>query len=81
MVVVAATTLSISAVADHDEIDVSFEVLQARLMGEGYNSIKMVNANPLQLSAFDREGSEVFLSINPQTGETDSTEYARWVDR
>ena len=89
IVAIAAMTLSLPVVAEHSglnapagqEIDVSFEVSKARLMSEGYSSIRMNNGDPLRLLAFNTEGSEVFVTISSQTGAISSTEYAHAMDK
>ena len=89
IVAIAAMTLSLPVAAEYSglnapagqEIDVSFEVSKARLMSEGYSSIRMNNGDPLQLLAFNTEGSEVFVTISSQTGEISGTEYAHAMDK
>lgn len=64
-----------------EEIDTSFEASQTRLTGDGYSEIKMVNNDPYRLAAYDREGSEVLLTINPQSGEIDTIDYVHPMDQ
>lgn len=89
IVAIAATMLSLSVAAEHSgvdssvgkEVDVSFEVSKARLIAEGYHSIRMQNGDPQRLLAFNTEGSEVLVTISSQTGEISSTEYAQAMDK
>lgn len=84
MVALAGTMLSLPAVAEEGsfdavqvtfagyETDVSYGASRARLTGQGYHQIRQTNGSPLHLSAFDPQGSEVLLTVDPQTGEIDS---------
>lgn len=88
VVAVAVTMLSLPAVAEDgragtfvgNEVDVSFAASRARLMSEGYRNVKRVNGDALHLSAFDPEGSEVLLTMDPQSGEIDSADYVHAMD-
>jgi len=51
------------------EIDTSFETSRSRLTAQGYSEIEMENGSPYHLTARDPEGSEVLLTIDPQSGE------------
>ncbi|MEQ9814888.1 MAG: hypothetical protein RLO50_19080 [Azospirillaceae bacterium] len=85
----ASAFLSISAVAEDgsgdvylgSETDVSFEISRDRLAAAGYNSARMVNGNPLFLSAFDMDGSEVELSVNPVDGVFTIIRYVHFMDQ
>lgn len=88
VVALAATMLSLPAVAEDggagtfvgQEVDVSFAASKARLKAEGYRGVKQVDGDALYLSAFDPQGSEVLLTISPQTGEIDTTDYVHPMD-
>lgn len=62
-------------------MDTSFEATQARLHGEGFRGVRMINANPYRLGGFDAQGSEVQLLIDPQTGEISETAYEHPMDK
>lgn len=88
-VAVAAMALSLPAVAETDgadpflgeEIDVSFEASQTRLISDNYRNVTMLNGNALQLLALDPQDSQVQLTISPLSGEIDSSTYDYEMDR
>jgi hypothetical protein len=47
----------------------------ARLVSEGYHSIRAHSTEPLQLWAINTEDREVLLTVNTQTGEISSADY------
>ena len=75
MVSIAAILLSMPVVAH-----VSFDEIRASVWSDGYTLIKMRNGDPLRLSAFDTEGSEVLLTIGSPEGEITNIEYLRAMD-
>ncbi len=89
IVAIAAMTLSLPVAAEHraldtsvgQAVDVSFEMTNARLMREGYYSIRMVDGDPLRLWAVNSEDREVILRINSRSGEVDSAIYANAMDK
>ena len=92
-VTVAATMLNLPAFAENEadlqgagsfvgrEVDVSFEASRLRLEAHGYRNVKRVNGDALHLAAFDPQGSEVLLTVSPQSGEIDSTVYVNSMDQ
>lgn len=88
-VILAAGILAAAAAAEEgndingmygDEVDTSFALTQARLHGQGFNQVRMINGNPYRLGAFDAQGSEVQLLISPQTGNVYETIYEHPMD-
>lgn len=62
------------------EVDLSFEASRARLVAVGYTDVRRMKDAALYLWAFDSEGSEVLLVVNPQNGEIDETHYVHMMD-
>jgi|GEM_PF-4439463 len=52
-----------------EEADLSPSVVENSLFHSGYSQIKFLSHSEFSVSAFDREGSEVILHLNPQTGD------------
>jgi len=91
IVAVAAATIAMPAIAEDEsdayrlvsgvDADTSFEATRMRLLANGYRDVRMVEGDAMRLSAYDREGSEVLLKINPQDGEILSSEYRYSMDK
>ena len=79
-IAIAATIFSLPAVAEDGqvggflfagpEVDTSFEASRSRLVAQGYHEVEMIDGSPYHLVVLDQVGSEVLLSIDPQTGES-----------
>lgn len=91
IVAIAAATIAMPAIAEDEsdayrlgsgvEADTSYEASRMRLMANGYRDVRMVEGDAMRVSAYDREGSEALLRINPQDGEILSSEYVYSMDR
>lgn len=64
-----------------EEVDLSQSVVSATLRHAGYRQIHFMKRNEFSVSAFDREGSEVILQIDPRTGGILTSRFVHDMDR
>lgn len=72
----AAMSLSFPAAAN-----LSFHDVRELLRSDGYTLIKMFKNDPLQVSAFDMEGSEVLITVSFPEGEISGIQYVHAMDK
>ena len=76
------STASIAMAADPDRAPSKFqEHVSEMLAAQGFTSIRAVGKSEVLLIAFDTEGSEVFLTVRPEDGTIEDSEYTYSMDR
>ena len=76
------------AVADTTEREIgtakqnlSFDQVSRSLEAAGYTSVRQHSDDANRFAAFDAEKSEVVMTINPETGMVEATEFVHEMDR
>jgi hypothetical protein len=78
--VIAGTGLSFATVADIDMPTAYLDECNAKLIAAGYSGVRVVDARKLVLVAYDRDGSEVRLTMHPDNRTVMSESYVRASD-